>query len=155
MRHHKTFIATTLLALSFAAQADVSVDQPWVRATAMNAKATGAFMTLTSSAGGTLISAKSTGIPVVEVHEMAMEGGVMKMRAIPKLPLPAKQPVELKPGSYHIMLMDLKAPIKAGDKIPLTLTVEEGGKQKTIEVMAEAREMTAKAAAAGHQHHNH
>lgn len=143
--------AIAILAFASTAMADVTVSQPWVRATAMNAKATGAFMQITSSTGGTLISAKSSAIPVVEVHEMAMEGGVMKMRAIPKLPLPAKQAVELKPGGYHIMLMDLKAPIKVGDKIPLTLTVEEGGKQKTIDVVAEAREMTTKAPA-GHHH---
>lgn len=151
MRTSKTLIAASLLAVSSLALADVTIDNPWVRATAMNAKATGAFMNLTSTTGGTLLSAKSPVTPVVEVHEMAMDGGVMKMRQIPKLPLPAKQAVELKPGSYHIMLMDLKAPIKAGDKVPLTLTVEEGGKQKTIEVVAEAREMTAKAPAA-HQH---
>lgn len=145
-------ITSAFLALAATAQADVTVNQAWVRATAMNAKATGAFMQITSSTGGNLISAKSSVIPVVEVHEMAMEGGIMKMRAIPKLALPAKQAVELKPGGYHIMLMDLKAPIKVGDKIPLTLTVEEGGKQTTIEVVAEARELTAKAPAAHHHH---
>jgi len=151
MRQILSCCAIALCVLPFSsAQAEVNVSQAWVRATTAAQKATGAFMQITSSEGGNLLSAKSAAIPVVEVHEMSMADGVMKMRQIPKLSLPAKQMVELKPGSYHIMLMDLKAPIKAGDKVPLTLTVEEGGKQKIIEVVAEAKDMVAMA---GHHHH--
>jgi copper(I)-binding protein len=73
----------------------------------------------------------------VEIHEMAMDGNVMKMRAIPGLELPAGKTVELKPGGYHVMLMDLKKELKAGDTVPLTLVVEGADKKReTIEVKA-------------------
>jgi copper(I)-binding protein len=75
---------------------------------------------------------------------MAMEGNVMKMRAIPKLDLPAGQTVELKPGGYHVMLIDLKAPLKKGDMVPVKLKVQgKDGKPAEIEVKAEVRDMGA------------
>ncbi len=68
---------------------------------------------------------------------MKMEGGVMKMSAVDRLPLPAGKAVELKPGGYHVMLMDLAQPLKEGDTVPLTLTVEDkAGKKQTVEVKA-------------------
>jgi len=68
----------------------------------------------------------------VEIHEMSMEGSVMKMRAVPGLDLPAGKTVELKPGGYHVMLMDLKKELKAGDTVPLTLVVEGADKKREI-----------------------
>ena len=66
-----------------------------------------------------------------------MDGGVMKMGAVPSLELPAGQAVELKPGGYHVMLMGLKQQLKAGDSVPLTLTVEgKGGQKETVQVTA-------------------
>ena len=141
----RLLLASALFA-SFAAQAQVKVDDPWVRATVAPQKATGAFMQLTSAKPVKVVSASSPVAAVVEIHEMKMEDGVMKMRAVDALPLPAGQPVALKAGSYHVMLMGLKAPIKAGDKVPLTLVVEGEDKQRSnIEIKAEAR-----AAAAAH-----
>ena len=71
---------------------------------------------------------------------MSMDGGVMRMRAIDALPLPAGQVVMLKPGGYHVMLMGLKDTVKAGDTVPVTLTIErEGGKVETLAVRAPAR----------------
>jgi copper(I)-binding protein len=86
---------------------------------------------------------------------MKMDGGVMKMRAVARLDLPAGKPVKLQPGGYHVMLMDLKQPLKKGDLVPLTLKFE--GKDKsveTIEVKAEVRDLTTAAppAAAAHDH---
>ena len=87
-----------------------------------------------------VVAASSPVAEMVEIHEMKMDDGVMKMRAVDALALPAGQPVALKPGSYHVMLMGLKAPIKAGDTVPLTLTVEGEDKQRTtVEIKAEAR----------------
>jgi copper(I)-binding protein len=83
---------------------------------------------------------------VVEIHEMRMENNVMRMRAIPKLELPAGQAVDLKPGGYHVMLMDLKQPLKKGDTVPITLSVQgKDGKTQEIEVKAEVRELGAAA----------
>jgi len=133
-------ITTTasLLALSVAAHAQTTVSEPWVRGTVAQQKATGAFFQITSVGGGTLLSASSPAAAVVEIHEMAMEGSTMKMRALPKgLALPAGKTVALQPGGYHVMLLDLKAPLKAGDKVDLTLVVAgKDGKQETIAVSA-------------------
>lgn len=138
----RLLIVSTLFA-SLAAQAQspaVKVDDPWVRATVAPQKATGAFMQLTSAKAAKVVAASSPVADMVEIHEMKMEDGVMKMRAVDALALPAGQAVALKPGSYHVMLMGLKQPIKAGETVPLTLTVEGEDKQRTtVEVKAVAR----------------
>jgi len=138
----RLLIASALFA-AFAAQAQspaVKVDDAWVRATVAPQKTTGAFMQLTAARPVKVVAASSPVAEVVEIHEMKMDNGVMKMRAVEALPLPAGQPVALKPGSYHVMLMGLKAPIKAGETVPLTLTVEGEDKQRTaVEIKAEAR----------------
>ena len=89
----------------------------WARAVVPGQMATGAFMRLTAATDATLVDAASPAAKIVEIHEMKMEGGVMKMNAIDKLPLPAGKPVDLKPGGYHVMLMDLTRPMKEGDII--------------------------------------
>ena len=135
----RLLLASALLA-SFAAQAQVKVDDPWVRATVAPQKSTGAFMQLTSAKAAKVVAASSPLSAMVEIHEMKMDGDNMKMRAVDALPLPAGQVVALKPGSYHVMLMGLKAPIKAGETVPLTLTVEGEDKQRTaVEIKAVAR----------------
>lgn len=123
---------------SLPALAQTTVSEAWVRGTVAQQKATGAFFQITSVGGGTLLSASSPAAGVVEIHEMAMEGSTMKMRALPKgLALPAGKAVALQPGGYHVMLLDLKAPLKAGDKVDLTLVVAgKDGKQETIAVSA-------------------
>ena len=137
--------ALSILSLSLLvslAHAQVTVSEAWVRATVAQQKATGAFMQLQSAQDAKLVSAQSPVAGVTEVHEMAMDNGVMKMRAIPSLALPAGKAVELKPGGYHVMLMDLKGQIKDGDMVPVTLVVEgKDGKRQNIEVKAPARLM--------------
>jgi hypothetical protein len=147
-----TITAATLLA-AFAAHAQTTVTEPWVRSTVTGQKATGAFLQITSKAGGKLVSAASPVAGVVEIHEMSMEGNVMKMRALPKgLDLPAGKAVALKPGGFHVMLMDLKQALKAGDTVPLTLVVEGAASQReTIEVKAVVRGPQA-SPAAEHKH---
>lgn len=123
--------------------AEVSVSDAWVRATVTGQSATGAFMTLTAGENAALVGASSSVAGVVEVHEMSMDNGVMKMRAVPRLDLPAGKGVALKPGGYHIMLMDLKRPLNNGESLPLVLKLE--GKDKkitTLEVKAEVRALT-------------
>ena len=139
-RLHSLFVAFALSATVATAGAQTAVKDPWVRGTVPQQKATGAFMQLTSAPGGKLVSASSPVAGIVEIHEMAMEGNVMKMRAIPGLELPAGKPVELKPGGYHVMLIDLKQPLKAGDTVPVTLVIEsKDGKRESVEVKAPVR----------------
>jgi len=136
----RRLLLASALFVSLAAQAQVKVDDPWVRATVAPQKATGAFMQLTATKAAKVVAASSPVAAMVEIHEMKMDDGVMKMRAVDALPLPAGQAVALKPGGYHVMLMGLKGQIKAGDAVPLTLTVEgEDGKRMTVEVQAQAR----------------
>lgn len=124
--------------------AQVSVGEPWIRATVPGQKATGAFMRLTAAADASLVGATSPVAGVVEVHEMKMEGNVMKMSAVPRLPLPAGKLVELRPGSYHVMLMDLKRPLAEGEIVPLTLSItDQTGTKQQIEVQAKVRALTA------------
>jgi len=128
--------------------AQVVVNEAWVRATVPQQKATGAFMTLTSTQDGKLVAASSPVAGVVEVHEMKMVDDVMRMRQVPGLPLPAGQAVALRPGGYHLMLLELKQPLKEGDKVPLTLEVEDA-KQVRSNITVEAT-VRALNAAAGH-----
>ena len=153
MNIRQILIAATLVATSVA-HAQTTVAEPWVRSTVAGQKATGAFLQITSAAGGKLVSASSPVAGVVEIHEMAMEGNVMKMRALPKgLDLPAGKAVALKPGGLHVMLMDLKQPLKAGDTVPLSLVVEGAvNKRETIEVKATVRGAQAAPAGGEHKH---
>lgn len=154
----KTVQFTVLAALAFTAaavSAQTSVKDGWVRSTVEPQKATGAFMQITSPQGGKLVGAQSPVAGVTEVHEMAMEGNVMKMRAVSALELPAGKAVELKPGGYHVMLMDLKQALKAGETVPLTLTVEgKDGKRESVELKLPVKAAAA-APAAQHEHAKH
>jgi len=110
----------------------VEVKNAWVRIAVQGQKATGAFMTITAKDGAKLVAATSPVAGMAQVHEMKMEGNVMKMRAVPELDLPAGKAVELKPGGYHVMLLDLKTALKKDSTIPLTLTFRDakGGESK-------------------------
>lgn len=147
---HKILVMlATLLAL--AVQAQTTVKDPWVRGTVAGQKATGLFGQIVSASGGKLVSASSPVAGVVEVHEMAMDGNVMKMRAVTGLELPAGKAVELKPGGYHLMLLDLKQELKAGESVPVTLVIEgAGGKRESVEVKAPVKAL---ADSSGHKKH--
>lgn len=138
------------LLLSGLAHAQVSVQDAWVRATVPQQKATGAFMRLTAAQDMRLVGASSPVAGVTEVHEMKLVDNVMKMRAVPALDLPAGQAVELKPGGYHIMLLDLKQPVAQGGTVPLTLVFEgKDGQRQSQELQAPVRALGAAAAPAG------
>lgn len=148
---HSIMFATAMLA--GAAQAQVAVDGAWVRTTVPAQKATGAFMRLQAAQDSKLVSASSSAARAVEVHEMSMQHDVMKMRQVPFIALPAGKAVELKPGGYHLMLLDLNKQVKDGDTVPLTLVFEgKNGKRHTVEIQAPAR---APGATAPHDMHQH
>lgn len=130
----KQVVLLAALVAAGGAFAQVQIKDPWVRGTVAQQSATGAFMQIQSASDAKLVKATSPVAGVVEVHEMAMEGNIMKMRAVQGgLDLPAGKAVDLKPGGYHIMLMDLKKTLTAGETVPLTLTVE--GKDKKVETL--------------------
>ncbi|MES2415832.1 MAG: copper chaperone PCu(A)C [Pseudomonadota bacterium] len=159
----KSGILAALLALggnSFAQTTPVKVDKAWARATVQGQRGTGAFMNLTASEATKLVGISTPVAGVAEVHEMKMDGDVMKMRAVPGgLDLPAGKTVELKSGGYHLMLMDLKAPLAKDSTVPLTLLFRNAkGIESKLNItvpVAVVAPGAATAAAAGHQPHKH
>jgi len=140
--------------LSTSAWAQVKIEQAWSRATVQGQKATGAFMTLTASQPLQLVAVSTPVAGVAEIHEMKMEGNVMKMRALPVLNLPAGQAVTLKPGGHHLMLMDLKAPLSPNSSVSLTLTFKDAqGVQSQQQLSLPVSTGMPAGMPAGHHHH--
>jgi copper(I)-binding protein len=128
----------------------VSVSEPWVRATVAQQGATGAFMRLSASQDVRLVDASSPVAGITEIHEMSMVNDVMRMRAVAALDLPAGRPVELKPGGYHLMLMDLRQPLNADARVAITLVFEDRAQRRfTQQVEAPVRAL---GMGAGHGH---
>ncbi len=127
LRGLATALALLLSAAPVAArsQAPVQVDDAWVRASVPGQSGTGAFMRLTARQPLTLVGIRTPAAGVGEIHEMRLDGDVMRMRAITQMPLPPGQAVELRPGGHHLMLMDLKAPLVSGARVPLTLVLRD------------------------------
>ena len=122
----QTLTLLAALACSSALAQSVDVKDAWVRASVAGQMATGAFMKITAKTGTKLVSASTPVAGVAEVHEMKMDGDIMKMRAVAGgLDLPAGKTVELKPGGYHVMLMDLKAALPKDSTIPLALVFKD------------------------------
>ncbi len=146
-------MAALTLALAAAdAAAQVEVTAAWARATVTGQTGSGAFMTLTAKEHMRIVGAASTVARVTEIHEMAMDGNVMRMRAVPVLELPAGRPIELKPGGYHLMLLDLKRALKPGEKIAVDLRLEtKDGKPLTQPIEIDVRAATA-ASSGAHKH---
>ncbi len=140
------FISLALAALSLAFASGAALAQPvevkdaWARASVQGQKASGAFMKITAKDGAQLVGVASPVAGVAEVHEMKMEGDIMKMRAAPTLDLPAGKTVELKPGGYHVMLMDLKAALVKDSSLPLTLVFKDAkGVESKLEIKVPVR----------------
>jgi copper(I)-binding protein len=121
----KLLIATLALCGTALYAQTVEVKDAWVHTSVPGQMSSAAFMKITAKAGAKLVDASSPVAGIAEVHEMKMEGDVMKMRAVPALDLPAGKTVELKPGGYHVMLMDLKSTLKKDGTVPLTLTFKD------------------------------
>lgn len=132
----------------------LDVDKAWVRTTVQGQRATGAFMQLTARERLQLVRASSPVAGVVEVHEMKMEGDVMRMAAVKEpLVIEPGQTLTLKPGGYHIMLMDLKAALPPDQRIPLTLVVRDArGRERALELQVPVRSATPQGAAMEHRH---
>lgn len=128
----KIIVACAFALAASVALAKITVSEPWVRATVAQQPTAGAYMKLHSTENARLVSVQSVVANTVEVHEMSMQDNIMRMRQIVGLPLPAGKTVELKPGAYHLMMTGLKHELKAGDHVPMTLTIEQDGKLEII-----------------------
>lgn len=135
------FVIAVLCAAPAHAQ-EVTVKDAWIRGTVQGQTATGAFMELTGKSAARLVSAASPVAKTVEVHNMKMENGVMKMFPVDGIDVPAGQTVKLASGGYHVMLMNLPRALNAGDRVPLQLTFELADrKRETVELSVQVRDV--------------
>lgn len=108
------------------------ISDVWVKATVPGSTVSAAYMQIKSATPLKLVKAASPAAGIVEIHDMKMKDGVMEMKAMDALDVPAGTTVELKPGSVHVMMMKVKKPISKGDKVPLTLTFEGAGSKPVV-----------------------
>lgn len=128
--HHvnKKMLSAVMAGLCFVGSVwaqEVTVSDAWARATAPGQRASGVFMKLTAQSDAKLVGVSTPVAGVAEIHQMKMDNNVMKMSSIAALDLPAGKAVELKPGDYHLMLMDLKSQLVKDSTIAVTLTLED------------------------------
>lgn len=134
---------------AFAQTSTVTVTHPWARASAGAATTGAAYLTLADTAPDHLVSVSTPLAKMAELHETIDDKGIMRMRPVPHLALEPGKPVTLSPGGYHVMLMGLAAPLKAGDQFPMTLTFEHAP-PVTVTVEVEAMGAQGMGGAAGH-----
>lgn len=140
----KQFFAFAMsIAFAATAAAQVSVREPWIRATVPAAQATGAFMELVSTQDVRLVDVSTPVAGIVEIHQMSMKGDRMMMSAVDSIDLKAGKAVALASGGYHIMMMDLKRQMKAGETVPMKLVFEKKDKQReTVEVQVPVKPLS-------------
>ncbi|MEO6321258.1 MAG: copper chaperone PCu(A)C [Polaromonas sp.] len=152
----KVLTAILLLASGALYAQTVEVKDAWVRSTVPGQHGTGAFMRITAKGGAKLVGVSSPVAGVAEVHEMKMDGDIMRMRAVPVLDLPAGQTVQLQPGGNHVMLMDLKQPLPKDSKVPLTLRFKDDkGSESQLELMVPVSTVAPVNGASPHGGHQH
>ena len=126
----------------------LKIENPYARATAPGQKAAGGFMKIENKgADDQLIAASSPVAGEMQLHTMAMDGNVMKMREVKAIDVPANGSVDLKPGGLHLMFMDIKTPLKAGEAVPVKLKFQKAGE---VEIKVPVRDMSS---GSGHMKH--
>lgn len=132
----------SLFACAAHAQSTIAVENAWARATVPGQKVGAVYLEIRSEEPAKLVGVRSPAAGSAEIHSMSNDGGVMKMRHLKRLDLPAGQTVRLAPNGNHIMLLDIRQPLQPGARVPLVLIVEQKGKKKWIQVQAEVRALT-------------
>ncbi len=152
MLKNKILIAALLVFANPIFAGDIAIKDAWARATAPGQANGSVALHITSAKDARLVAVSSSASASAEIHTMSMDNGVMKMRQLEYLSLPAKQTVTLGPGGEHLMLFDIKKPLKEGNYVPLTLTVQFADKStEKINVKAQIRPLTS--SGGKHQHH--
>jgi copper(I)-binding protein len=146
--NRRFIVSLALLGMALApsatlAQPKIEVTNAWARASVPGQKVGGVYMDIRSATSARLLSASSPAAGRVELHNMRVENGVMKMSPVDGIELPAGQSIKLAPGGNHVMLIDLKRELKQGETVPVVLMIESPDKKRqTIEVKAEIRDVT-------------
>jgi copper(I)-binding protein len=138
-------MAALLAAIALPALSEVVVSDAWVRGTVPQQKTTGAYMQLKSASDARVVEVRSPVAGTAEIHQVLVVDGRMTMRPAGPLELPAGKLVELKPGGFHIMLMELKQPLKEGDSVAISIVFENADRTRgTVDVNAVVRPLTAR-----------
>ena len=138
------------------AHAQITVAEPWIRATVPGQTVAAGYLKITSARPSSLVDVSTPLTARAEIHEMSMEAGVMRMRAVARIDLPAGKTVELAPGGYHLMLMNLDRPLREGDTVPITLVFEgPDNKRERVEVNARVRGIRAGMQGGSDMKHQH
>lgn len=149
-----TFILFVLLAIS-ATAGEITTSEPWARTTAPGQTSGAVYLVITSQVEASIVAVSSSIAVRASFHSMVHENGVMKMRELEVLPLPAKQEIKLNPGGNHIMLDGLKRPLKEGDSVPLIFTIQLADQRReVVRLTAKVKSLTSGTSNHGH-HHNH
>lgn len=145
------------LLISFASYAgDIEVREGWIRASAPGQDQGGADLSIISKQSATLVGASSPVCKTVQLHTMTNENGMMRMREVKEIELPAGKRVNLRESGYHLMLIGLKAPLKEGDTVPLTLSIKVGEQGVVkVETSAEVKSLTATVPQSDEHEHMH
>ena len=157
MKFQTLFLAAlSVLACQASWASPVTVSNAWLRPTVPGQSVAGAYLDITAKQAARLVAARSPLSPDVQIHWMQMDGDVMRMREVSAIDLPKNKTVSLKPGGYHLMLMQLKKPIQAGDTIPLTLVIETQRKRQIVKVNALVQSPPTEGSHDAHDHaHKH
>ena len=132
------------VAWSLSAHAQLEIREPWIRSTVPGQTVAGAFMEIHSARAVSLVKATTSAARSAEIHQTTMDGGVARMLPVERIDIPAGKTVVLKPGGYHLMLIDIAKPLRKGDIVPLSLVFEEKGKPaQAIEIKATVRDVMA------------
>ncbi|AMZ70420.1 copper(I)-binding protein [Pseudomonas frederiksbergensis] len=134
----------SLLGMAWQASAQTKIEDAWIRATVPGQQSTGAFLKVTSSTDSKLVNVQSPAAKMVQIHRTTMQNEVMHMDPVDSVALPAGKTVVFDPSGYHVMFIGLSAQVKEGDKVPLTLTVEDAtGKKESVKLDVDARALNA------------
>jgi copper(I)-binding protein len=147
----------TALLVSFASYAgDIEISGAWTRATAPGQDQAGVDLSITSKQPATLVGVSSLACKAVELHSMTSKDGMMRMREVKAIELPAGKRVILSESGYHLMLTGLSAPLKEGETVPLTLSIKVANQSVVkVDTKSEVKSLTATKAESQHEEHQH
>lgn len=148
------FFAIYISGVTVSAHAEISISNAWVKPTVPGQPVAGGYMTLVSDKDIDILEVSSPVAGKAEIHSMSMENNIMRMKKLERLQLKAGKPVELKPGGFHIMLMELKHQIKEGETVPISFVSQDGTSKKST-VTVKAMATSPKATGSSHDEHAH
>ncbi len=154
MKLKKWLVILNMACFAMTAHAEITISNAWVKPTMPGQPVGGAYMTLVSDQDVDIVEVSSPVAGKAEIHSMSMQGNIMRMKRLERLQLKAGKPVELKPGGFHIMLMELNHQIKEGETVPISFVSQDGTSKKST-VTVKAMATSTKATDFSHDEHAH